>query len=486
MKNLLFFLLIANVAFSQGWKFNTDVVASTTPSSVYATSAQIIFDGNSVVYGIGSTHEISNSDDFTGNNFPAITKQTLVAKYPTISFTTKNFGVNGQTTQQMITDASSQIDALYNGTSYDINILVAREISNDMANNNLSAIDALTNFINYCQDRRKAGFKVLVLTLPPRSIAPGTMSLTEYNTRKETVNNLLRKNWPLFADGIIDVGDYAVSFPDGLHTNDAGYALYGAESAKQASKLIERGFNPVSLSPTVTSVSSTTSPVVTNPSVTSLTLLTLNGTGTNGSTSIVDASPYNRTITNSTVTVSTAQAKFGSSSLFFTGGSYLNLGNLTDWNFGTGDFTLETWFYFTSWSNPTVNPFFARSDGSTVQWTFNVRANGVSIALNVRTADNSGYVSPGPSGSTAAPALNSWHHYALVSQSSGQVRKLYVDGVLYATSTAFPSMETQPTSVPLRIGSLLSTDALNGYGHFNITRTAKYLTNFTPPTTSSW
>jgi lysophospholipase L1-like esterase len=461
--------------FSAATTSPTNVNTTTSAPAAFTGTAQIVFDGNSVVYGVGSTHTASNADDFTGNNFPAVARRALVSAFPGVTFTTKNFGVDGQTTPQMASDAATQIDAIFDG-SFDRNILVVREISNDISLNNVSAATAYQTFVDFCQARRAKGWRVLFLTLTPRSVAPSTMTLTEYNNRKDAVNGLLRKNWPLFSDGIIDVATLSgLTFPDGVHTNDAGYAQYGALTATKVGAIVQNGFNPTSIPPvTIAATSSTTT------AVTSSTLLVLNGTGTNGSTVIQDGSPYNRSVTNNGVTISTAQAKFGGSSLFFNGSADLDLGSSSDWNLGTGDFTMETWFYATSWSNPGTNPFFARTDGTQVQWTFNVRAAGASTALNVRTADNTGYLSPGPSNSTAAPALNSWHHYAVVS--TGGARKLYIDGVLSATSTSFPSMETNTNSVPLKIGTLTSSDRLNGYGHFRFTKTALYSANFTPPT----
>lgn len=44
-----------------------------------------------------------------------------------------------------------------------------------------------------------------------------------------------------------------------------------------------------------------------------------------------------------TVTFETNPRKFGEKSAEFTGGSYLTSANSADWDFGTGDFTIEGW-----------------------------------------------------------------------------------------------------------------------------------------------
>lgn len=47
--------------------------------------------------------------------------------------------------------------------------------------------------------------------------------------------------------------------------------------------------------------------------------------------------------------ISTEQAKFGSSSLYLDGSlsNYVTIQNSSDWDFGSGDFTIDCWFYIT-------------------------------------------------------------------------------------------------------------------------------------------
>ncbi|MEJ0012775.1 MAG: hypothetical protein WDM94_09155 [Bauldia sp.] len=61
-------------------------------------------------------------------------------------------------------------------------------------------------------------------------------------------------------------------------------------------------------------------------------------------TTFVDSSASGRTITaNGNAQVDTAQAKFGGASALFDGaGDYLTVPASADFNFGTGDFTVET------------------------------------------------------------------------------------------------------------------------------------------------
>jgi hypothetical protein len=60
--------------------------------------------------------------------------------------------------------------------------------------------------------------------------------------------------------------------------------------------------------------------------------------------------PRPHTITvNGNTQISTAQSKFGGSSAAVDGaGDYLSIASTSDFGFGTGDFTIEGWFYKTA------------------------------------------------------------------------------------------------------------------------------------------
>ncbi len=76
--------------------------------------------------------------------------------------------------------------------------------------------------------------------------------------------------------------------------------------------------------------------------------LLLSGKGANGSTTILDSSNNNFSVTaNNGAQISTAQAKFGSSSIEFLSSATtgLSVSPNTDFQFGTGDWTVEAWIY---------------------------------------------------------------------------------------------------------------------------------------------
>jgi hypothetical protein len=141
------------------------------------------------------------------------------------------------------------------------------------------------------------------------------------------------------------------------------------------------------------------------------------GNGANGTTTNIKDSSSNNvatTISGNTV-ISTAQSQFGSgSSVYFDGsGDYLTLANSSLFNFGTGDFTIEGWFYFTTIPSSTFPSLFQVGGGL----YFNFRGSST-IALT----DTTTVYAQSSSGITSG----SWHYIAVV-RGSG-VSRVYVNG----------------------------------------------------------
>lgn len=178
-----------------------------------------------------------------------------------------------------------------------------------------------------------------------------------------------------------------------------------------------------------------------------------------------------KTVTNNGVQLS-GSSKFGTGSAQFPSLSYLFVPSSTDFNFGTGDFTIEVFVYHTttgdyrclldargsdtlvpfSWFiDPTNKVYFLGSTGSAVLTT------------------------------TSVP-VNTWTHLALV-RTSGVI-KMFIDGVegySGADSGAFN------TGAALRIGGReFGSTAFSFLGNMDDLRitkgVARYTSNFTPPT----
>lgn len=178
--------------------------------------------------------------------------------------------------------------------------------------------------------------------------------------------------------------------------------------------------------------------------------------------------------------VSTSIKKFGNASMYFDGTAdrLTSLGNPA-FAFGTGDFTIEGWFYINSGSGANNGALqFSASAGGLQAGTSN------SIAIS--SADPGGgnvwgiyYANTVAYGS--ATSTQTWIYLALV-RSSGSL-KLYINGTADATFGT-KTDTTNYTGQNLCVGGYYSTAYLwNGYiDDLRVTKYARYTTNFTAPT----
>ena len=74
-------------------------------------------------------------------------------------------------------------------------------------------------------------------------------------------------------------------------------------------------------------------------------VLLLHCDGANGSTTIIDSSSFARAVTgNAQLPLTTAQFKFGTASVDHqVNTSFITCGDSADWEFGSGQFTVEAW-----------------------------------------------------------------------------------------------------------------------------------------------
>jgi hypothetical protein len=200
--------------------------------------------------------------------------------------------------------------------------------------------------------------------------------------------------------------------------------------------------------------------------------LLLHGDGANGSTTIIDSSPSPKTITRVGDTqISTAQSKFGGSSILFDGtGDYLTTPITSNLQFGTGDFTIEGWFYVTS-------------DNTRSLFSLNTFSNG--ILLRRRTAGfgtDTFYINgTAYTLGSALPPLNTWQHVALT-RASGVVN-VFFNGVTNLTVTNTASISPTGSLFVGTAGHALGETYFGYIDDFRITKgIARYTANFTPPT----
>jgi hypothetical protein len=185
-----------------------------------------------------------------------------------------------------------------------------------------------------------------------------------------------------------------------------------------------------------------------------------------------------------TAQLSTAQKKFGSTSLLLDGNSdYVTALDSADWNFGSGNFTIDFWLYRNDSSD--MGFYTQRVDTDNYVRFFYFDATPY-IGFYIRSAaadvlyayKNSATISTG-----------AWHHIALVRNGTGaNCIKIYIDGTTVGDLTL--GAGAWNGAVPdLAATAVMGADTenlyyTNGYiDEFCISKgVARWTTDFTPPT----
>lgn len=164
------------------------------------------------------------------------------------------------------------------------------------------------------------------------------------------------------------------------------------------------------------------------PGLDAYTKLLLHMNGTDGSTVFTDESSSSHSVTaNGSCEIDTAQSKFGGASGLFPGANAdrLSIPDSSDWDFGSGDFTVDFPIKFNSFSG--VQALISQWGGGGSNGSFYI----VSHNANLRF-----FYSPDGGSEIAFPSTydfvdTNWHHVAVVRD--GTVIRFFVDGVAYGT-----------------------------------------------------
>jgi hypothetical protein len=197
------------------------------------------------------------------------------------------------------------------------------------------------------------------------------------------------------------------------------------------------------------------------------------------SASFASAGPYSRSIVgpNSTYTVSGAGAtawNFSStgSALFNGSTQALSVPNNAAFAFGTGDFTVECWFYQTAATSPAAGLIGLYKLANGRAWQMYVSGGSIGVSITNNTGLSGGSVS-----------LNSWNHVAFVR--NGANFYLYLNGIQVSTSTAGTiAASTDPLFIGANNDAASPTWFFNGYitNARIVKNVAVYTGNFTVPT----
>lgn len=193
--------------------------------------------------------------------------------------------------------------------------------------------------------------------------------------------------------------------------------------------------------------------------------LLLKFNGTNGSTTFADSSLNAYTITNfGTGSISTSQSKYGTGSYLGAANSYFTVGtDNTPFAFGTGDFTIEFWYYATSTAAQHNIVLFSNLTNSAIIQlgaTFRYQLSNISRITSTTIT------------------INTWYHVA-VSRVSGTTR-MFLNGTLQATTYA-DATDYLSTGTPWQFGGNVTAPIVGYMDDLCITKgVGKYIVNFTP------
>jgi hypothetical protein len=188
---------------------------------------------------------------------------------------------------------------------------------------------------------------------------------------------------------------------------------------------------------------------------------------------IIDQHSTNVLETVGNAQLSTAVKKYNNASMYFDGtGDNLKIPSSSNFQFGTGDFTIESWIY------PTVID--ATASYIFDQRTTDTQAVMAAYILPARTIEV--YVSGTVVISGGSVTLNTWSHLAITRASNSL--KMFLNGTqIGSTYTLSATLITAPMFIGSRYNA---TQYFNGYmDDFRITKGyARYTTTFTPPTSA--
>jgi hypothetical protein len=214
--------------------------------------------------------------------------------------------------------------------------------------------------------------------------------------------------------------------------------------------------------------SNSVTPVAGDPNWSDVRLL-FHADGANNSTSFTNTTGNAITLSaRGSAVVSTAQAKFGSGSLYVpsSGTDGLNINNAGSLLVFTGDYTIEFWMYFSSIA--TDSSVYITHDGGDSYHAININSSSYSLYFN----------NSSPANITHSLQANQWNHVAIVR--SGSTVSAYTNGSRVGTAT---SSGTHGNASPSSARIASANDASYYVDEFRVTAVSRYSgESFTVPT----
>lgn len=204
------------------------------------------------------------------------------------------------------------------------------------------------------------------------------------------------------------------------------------------------------------------------------TKLLLHFDGNDNSTVFVDEAGKDVT-RGGTAKIVTGLKKFGNASGYFNGsGDQLVVPDSDDWNFGTGDFTIDCWVNINARLD--ADQPFVTQCSSDFNNRFHFEYN-PSFGLYFDVVYNGSYLLPTfYQGNTSGWSLNTWYHVAVVRY--GNVWNLYRDGISLASKTI--SFTMPDFGYPLKVGTLgTGAQGYDFHGNIDEVRVSKGVARWT-------
>ena len=222
-------------------------------------------------------------------------------------------------------------------------------------------------------------------------------------------------------------------------------------------------------------------------SIDNYTKLLLHGNGVDGSATITDSSNTPKTVTvvgNTQIDTAQYPNLVGSAgSILFDGtGDYLTLADSDDWNFGSGDFTIDFWVRFAAVGN--LYPMFEQRTTGSFAIRFWLTTSGADYWEAYFSYNGTTF--GGSVGHVPSPAIeaNTWYHIAIVR--NGTNVDIYQNGVKLGGSFNIGVNTIFDSTDLFYIGANGNTpsDFHNGWkSEFRVSKgIARWVANFTPPT----
>ena len=165
----------------------------------------------------------------------------------------------------------------------------------------------------------------------------------------------------------------------------------------------------------------------------SYTKLMLHFNGADTSTTFTDSSLTGRTITAyGTAQLDTEKHKFQTASGWFDGNSdYITAPDHADWNFGTGDFTIDCWIRINAMTDGVSQMIASQYVTTYPFWMYYIYQDGSNYKVGFQSKDASANITWNFNGNMSATPIGRWTHLALVR--NGSVMKIYENGVEIAS-----------------------------------------------------